>query len=165
MFRLNIESETRQQVWTPGLDVQATFQMAPRNLLTAGVTVYRDRSEDERTSTTTTTTIGRVALGARGPAPTVFSSPIVLGPPSVTHPVRVPNATFGDVGLFLHDEWDVTNSVRVTAGIRMDGYQVKTEATPGYEIDSLIEGAHAADQPGDLARHQRRDDRSHGRHR
>ena len=44
--------------------------------------------------------IGRVALGARGPAATVFSSPIVLGPPSVDHPVRVPNATFRDVGLF-----------------------------------------------------------------
>ncbi len=150
VFRLNIESETRQQVWTPGVDVQATFQMAPRNLLTAGVTVYRDRSEDERTSTTTTTTIGSVALGARGPAATVFQTPVVLGPPSVTHPVRVPNATFQDVGLFLHDEWDVNAKVRVTAGIRMDGYQVKTDATPGYEIDSLIEGAQPPINPETL---------------
>ena len=141
VFRLNVESDTRQQVWTPGIDVQATFQMSPRNLLTAGVTAYRDRSEDERTSTTTTTTIGRVALGQRGPAPTVFPTPVVLGPPSETHPVRVPNATFGDVGMFLHDEWDVTNSVRLTAGLRVDGYKVKTEATPGYEIESLTDGA------------------------
>ena len=151
VFRLNIESDTRQQVWTPGVDVQATFQLAPRNLLTAGVTTYRDRSEDERTSTTTTTTIGQVALGARGrPAPTVYSSPIVLGPPSVTHPVRVPNSTFQDVGVFMHDEWDVTNSVRLTAGVRLDGYQVKTEATPGYEIDSLIEGAQPPINPATL---------------
>ncbi len=28
VFRLNIESDTRQQVWTPGVDVQATFQLA-----------------------------------------------------------------------------------------------------------------------------------------
>ena len=25
VFRLNILSDTRQQVWTPGVDVQATF--------------------------------------------------------------------------------------------------------------------------------------------
>jgi hemoglobin/transferrin/lactoferrin receptor protein len=141
VFRLNIESDTRQQVWTPGLDVQATFQMGSRNLLTAGVTAYRDRSEDERTSTTTTTTIGQVALGMRGPAATVFPTPVVLGPSSVTHPVRVPNATFQDVGVYLHDEWDMTDSVRLTAGVRMDGYQVKTDATTGYEIDSLIADA------------------------
>jgi hypothetical protein len=105
VFRLNIESDTRQQVWTPGLDVQATILASPRNLVTAGITVYRDRSEDERTSTTETTTIGRVALGTFAPTATVYPSPIALGPPSVTHPVRVPNNT------------------------------------PGYEIDSLIEGA------------------------
>ncbi len=50
----------------------------------------------------------------------------------------------------MHDEWDVTNSVRVTAGVRMDGYQVKTEATPGYEIDSLIEGAQPPINPATL---------------
>ncbi len=150
VFRLNIESDTRQQVWTPGVDVQGTFQLAPRNLLTAGVTAYRDRSEDERTSVTTRTTIGQVALGARGPAPTVFPSPIVLGPPTVTHPVRVPNATFRDIGVFMHDEWDVTDTVRVTAGIRVDGYEVKTDPTPGYEIDSLIAGAQPPINPETL---------------
>jgi hemoglobin/transferrin/lactoferrin receptor protein len=150
VFRLNVESDTRQQVWTPGLDVQAVFQVAARNLLTAGVTVYRDRSEDERTSMTTMTTIGRVALGARGPAPTVFPSPVVLGPPTVSHPVRVPNATFQDVGLFLQDEWEVTNSVRVTAGLRVDGYRVRTDATPGYEIDALVEGAQPPIDPETL---------------
>jgi hemoglobin/transferrin/lactoferrin receptor protein len=141
VFRLNIQSDTRQQVWTPGVDVQATFQTAPRNILTAGVTMYRDRSEDERTSSTTTTIIGRVALGQRGPAATVFPSPIVLGPPSVSFPVRVPNATFQDIGMFLHDEWEVSDHLRLTGGVRVDGYRVKTDATPGYEIQSLVTGA------------------------
>jgi outer membrane receptor protein involved in Fe transport len=142
VFRLNIESDTRQQVWTPGLDVQATILASPRNLVTAGITVYRDRSEDERTSTTETTTIGRVALGPSGrPTATVYPSPVVLGPPSVTHPVRVPNATFQDVGVFVQDEWDVTSDVRLTGGLRVDGYRVRTKNTPGYEIDSLIAGA------------------------
>jgi outer membrane receptor protein involved in Fe transport len=150
VFRLNIESDTRQQVWTPGVDVQGTFQLGARNLLTAGVTAYRDRSEDERTTTTTTTTIGRVSLGQRGPAPTVFASPIVLGTAPPEHPVRVPNATFRDLGLFVQDEWEVTNNLRLTAGIRMDGYQVRTEATPGYEIDAIIEGAQPPIDPGTL---------------
>ena len=112
--------------------------------------MYRDRSEDERTSTTTTTTIGQRGARRARSGPDGLPSPIVLGPPSVTHPVRVPNATFRDVGVFMHDEWDVTNSVRVTAGVRMDGYQVKTEATPGYEIDSLIEGAQPPINPATL---------------
>ena len=29
VFRLNILSDTRQQVWTPGVDVQATFLTSP----------------------------------------------------------------------------------------------------------------------------------------
>jgi outer membrane receptor protein involved in Fe transport len=150
VFRLNIESDTRQQVWTPGLDLQATILASPRNLVTAGVTMYRDRSEDERISTTETTIVGRVALGMFGPAATVFPSPIVLGPPSVTHPVRVPNATFQDVGVFVRDEWDVTSNVRLTGGLRVDGYRVRTESTPGYEIDSLLEGATPPVDPATL---------------
>jgi hemoglobin/transferrin/lactoferrin receptor protein len=150
VFRLNIESDTRQQVWTPGVDVQSTFQLGARNLLTAGVTAYRDRSEDERTTTTTTSTIGRVAIGQGGrAAPTVFASPIVFGT-AQEHPVRVPNATFGDIGVFLQDEWEVTNNLRFTAGLRMDGYRVKTESTPGYEIDSIIEGAEPPIDPATL---------------
>jgi hemoglobin/transferrin/lactoferrin receptor protein len=150
VFKLQIESDTRQQVWTPGVDVQATFQVSPRNLLTAGVTMYRDRSEDERTSATTTTSIGQVALGARGPAATVYPSPIVFGPPSVTHPVRVPNASFQDIGVFLHDEWDLSNHVRVTGGLRVDAYRVKTDFTEGYEIESLVTGATPAIDPTTL---------------
>ena len=150
VFRLDVESETRQQVWTPGVDVQGAFQLGARNLLTAGVTAYRDRSEDERTTTATTSIIGRVALGQRGPAPTVFPSPIVFGTAPPEHPVRVPNAAFRDIGVFLYDEWEVANNLRFNAGIRMDGYRVKTEATPGYEIDSIIEGAEPPIDPATL---------------
>jgi hemoglobin/transferrin/lactoferrin receptor protein len=141
VFRLNILSDTRQQVWTPGLDVQGTFLTHPSNVLTAGITVFRDRSRDERTTTTTTTQIGRVALGQFGPAATVFPEPIVLGPPTVENPVRVPNARFRDVGLFVHDEWTVSPAVRVTAGLRVDGYRVVAENTPGYSITSTIASA------------------------
>ncbi len=141
VFRLHVTSDTTQQVWTPGVDVQAVFVPAKEHLLTTGLTVYRDRSEDERTTETTTTMIGQVVLGARGPAPVVFPSPVVLGGPVVSHPVRVPNATFRDIGVFAQDEWKVAPQVSVVAGLRGDFYAVNTEATPGYDVASIIAGA------------------------
>jgi hemoglobin/transferrin/lactoferrin receptor protein len=141
VFRLNITSDTEQHVQTPGLDVQATFVPARGHLLTAGMMLYADQSQDSRTSATQSTIIGHVALGTRGPAANVFSTPVVLGPASVTHPVRVPDASFGDLGLFAQDEWSVTPILRVTAGLRVDGYRVTTHATAGYDALSLTTGA------------------------
>ena len=139
--RLNLVTDTEQHVRTPGLDAQATFVPARTHVLTAGLMVYADRSQDSRTNSSQMTTIGNVALGARGPQANVFTSPVVLGPASVTHPVRVPDASFGDVGVFAQDEWDVTRSLRVVAGLRLDQYRVVTTATPGYDVQSLITGA------------------------
>ena len=140
VFRLNIQSDTRQQVWTPGVDVQATLLTRPTNLLTAGITAFRDRSEDERLTVTETTMIGAVTLGQFGPAATVFPSPIVLGT-TTEPPVRVPNASFRDVAAFVHDEWTATPILRITGGLRIDGYNVTTEATPGYDVAKLVAGA------------------------
>ena len=98
VMRLNIQSETEQRVWTPGVDLQAVFVPASNHLLTSGVSFYRDRSSDLRTTTTTTSLVGQVVLGARGPAPVVFPSPVALGPPSIAHPVRVPDASLRDIG-------------------------------------------------------------------
>ena len=150
VFRLNIQSDTRQQVWTPGLDVQANFQLAPANVLTAGLSMFRDRSEDDRTTTTETTMIGNVALGSRGPAATVFPTPIVLGPATTAHPVRVPNASFRDLGLFLQDEWSLSPVLRVSGGLRFDAYRVITDATPGYSVDPLVAGAAPPIDPSTL---------------
>jgi len=150
IFRLDIQSDTRQQVWTPGVEVQATFLPRPDNVLTVGTTIFRDRSEDERTSVTRTGIIGQVGLGPRGPQATVFPSPIVLGPAETTHPVRVPNASFRDIGLFVHDEWEVSDTLRLTGGLRLDRYRVTTDPTPGYEVDDLVAGADPAIDPTTL---------------
>lgn len=144
VFRLNILSDTTQKVTTPGLDVQAVFVPAKNHLLTAGVSSYRDNSRDDRTTSTTTSMVGVVAMGSRGPAPTVFPSPVVLGPPSIAHPVRVPNAALTDVGVFAQDEWRVLPNVAVTAGLRGDFYAVSNEATAGYDVASIVAGAKPA---------------------
>jgi hemoglobin/transferrin/lactoferrin receptor protein len=150
VFQLNIDSDTRQQVWTPGLDVQATLLTHPNNVLTAGTTIFRDRSEDERTTVTRMSMIGTVAFGAFGPAATVFPAPVPAGPAIEEHPSRVPNASFRDAGFFLHDEWTVSPAVRLTGGLRVDRYRVATDATPGYDIESLVTGALPAIDPATL---------------
>jgi outer membrane receptor protein involved in Fe transport len=150
VMRLDILSQTEQRVWTPGVDLQAVLLPAPHHVLTAGLTFYRDRSSDERTTTTTTSMLGQVVLGARGPAPVVFPSPVQLGPPSVAHPVRVPDASLRDVALFAQDEWKVLPNVSVVTGLRGDFYDVVTEATPGYDIASVVAGARPAIDPATL---------------
>ena len=72
VMRLGIESETEQRVWTPGVDLQAVITPATNHVLTTGATFYRDRSSDRRFTTTTTSMVGQVVLGARGPAPVVL---------------------------------------------------------------------------------------------
>ena len=141
VMRLDILSETRQRVFTPGVGLNAVIVPARDHMVTAGLTFYQDNSRDERTTTTTTSMVGQVAPGARGPAPIVFPSPVPLGPALVAHPVRVPNAYLRNVALFAQDEWRVKPNLSVFAGLRGDFYTVATEATPGYDVQSIIGNA------------------------
>jgi hemoglobin/transferrin/lactoferrin receptor protein len=150
VFRLVINSDTGQKVKTSGFDLQGTFLASPRNVLTAGLTWTQDDSADYRTSSTQTNLVGQVVLGPRGPAPVVFNSLVPLGGPVVTHPTRVPNATFSDLAAFAQDEWDIAPKVRLIAALRLDGYRVETESTPGYNVDAVIAGARPPIDPATL---------------
>jgi len=150
VMRLVINSETEQDVRTYGFDLQNTFLLSPRNLLTAGFTLYRDRSHDDRTSSAQMNLVGSVVLGARGPQAVVLPRLQPLGPATVTKPVRVPDASLRDLAFFAQDEWDVTPRLRAVAGVRVDGYAVRTKATPGYDVDSVISGARPAIDPATL---------------
>jgi outer membrane receptor protein involved in Fe transport len=150
VMRLNILSQTEQRVWTPGVDLLAVWVPAKNHLLTTGATFYRDRSGDKRTTTTTMSLVGQVALGKFGPAATVFPTPMQLGPATVAHPVRVPDASLQDIGLFAQDEWRIRPDVALVAGLRGDFYDVKTDATPGYSVDPLVAGATPAIDPATL---------------
>ena len=150
VFRLDVLSQTEQRVWTPGVDVQAVIVPASKHVLTTGLTFYRDRSSDRRTTSTTTSLVGQVALGARGPAPTVLPSPTPLGPASVAHPVRVPDASLRDIAVFAQDEWRLHSTVSLVAGLRGDFYNVTTQATPGYDVSAVVAGASPALDPASL---------------
>jgi len=142
-------SDTRQQVWTPGVDVQAALLTRPNNVLTIGATIFQDRSEDERTTTRINSEVGNVNVGQFGPAATVYATPIPLAT-TVEHPVRVPDARFRDAGFFLQDEWTASPILRLTGGVRVDSYRVVTRATPGYDVATLVAGAKPAIDPATL---------------
>lgn len=150
VMRLSIVSETEQRVWTPGIDLQAVITPAKNHVLTTGATFYRDRSSDRRLTTTTTSMIGQVVLGARGPAPVVFPTPVQLGAPATAQPVRVPNAAFRDLAVFAQDEWRVTPNLSIIGGLRGDFYDVSTENTPGYDVNPVVAGAVPAIDPSTL---------------
>ena len=149
-MRLDVLSQTEQRVWTPGVDLQAVWVPASNHVLTTGLTFYRDRSSDARTTTTTMSMVGQVVMGQRGPAATVFATPTPLGPPTVAHPVRVPDASLRNIAVFAQDEWRVRSNVSLVAGLRGDFYNVTTEATPGYTVDPLVAGATPAIDPATL---------------
>ena len=150
VMRLDITSDTEQRVWTPGLDLKAVFVPAPHHLLTTGATFYRDRSSDLRTTSTQTSLVGQVVLGARGPEAAALASPVRLGAASVAHPVRVPDASLRNVAVFAQDEWRVRRSLSVVAGLRGDLYTVLVDATPGYDVTSVIGNAQPSINPAAL---------------
>jgi len=150
VMRLDVLSQTEQRVWTPGVDLLAVWVPASHHMLTTGITFYRDRSSDARTTTTTMSMVGQVVLGPRGPAATVFASPTPLGPATVAHPVRVPDASLRNIAVFAQDEWRLRANVSLVAGLRGDFYNVTTDATPGYGVDPLVAGATPAIDPATL---------------
>lgn len=150
VMRLDVLSLTEQRVWTPGFDLQAVLLPARNHVLTTGLTYYRDRSSDRRSTTTTTSMLGQVVAGARGPAAVVFPQPVRLGAPTTANPVRVPDASLQDLAVFAQDEWRFLPKVSLVAGIRGDFYDVTTKRTPGYDIASVVAGARPAIDPDTL---------------
>jgi outer membrane receptor protein involved in Fe transport len=150
VFRLDILSDTEQNVRTPGVDVQGTFLVSDRHVITAGTTMYVDRSQDSRRTVTQTSQVGTVGFGPRGLQAIVFPAAVPLGPPVVTHPVRVPDSRFRDLGVFVQDEWVLGANLKAVLGLRYDSYRVTTEPTPGYDVASLAQGAQPPIDPGTL---------------
>ena len=50
---------------------------------------------------------------------------------------NAPNATNESLGLFAQDEWTVSDSVRVTGGLRYQQVTTTAEATPGWDTSGL----------------------------
>ncbi len=148
IIRIKLLTDTRQNVKSYGLDFQGTVALASRNLLTYGFSFLRDHSRDSRRSFSEARIIG---FATRPPAPPrLIPMNIALGPPSVTFPQRVPKSNFQNQGFFWQDEFDVNRWLRLVGGVRLDLFQVNSEATPGY--NPLLPGIQNATPPIDLSK-------------
>ncbi len=145
--RLDILSDTRQNVKSYGYDVQANFLFAKRNLLTAGTSFFRDHSRDSRMSRTRVTLVGAALVP---PAPPLFIPIGVTVADTTTFPQRVPKSNFDNYGFFVQDELDVTKRLRIIGGLRVDRFNVETLATPGY--NPLLPGLAQATPAIDLSK-------------
>ena len=137
-------------MWTPGVDLQAVLTPASNHVLTTGLTFYRDRSSDDRLPPPRRRWWARWRSARAARPPSCFPSPVQLGPPSIAHPVRVPDASLRDVAVFAQDEWRVQPKLSVVGGLRGDFYNVTTEATPGYDVAPVVAGAVPAIDPSTL---------------
>ena len=165
-MRLDVLSETEQRVWTPGVDLQA--------VLTPGDQPRGDHRPDllprpqQRRPPDHHHDVDGGPGGARrraGRRRSCFPSPIQLGPPSIAHPVRVPDASLRDVAVFVQDEW------RVRPELSVDRRPARRLLQPEQRGDArLLRGVGrrrrgAGDRSGDAARPERRDGGAQGAHR
>lgn len=127
--RVDVLSDTRQNVKSYGYDVQATFLYKGRNILTTGTSFFRDHSRDSRVSRTRVNLIGAALVP---PAPPTLISFFQTVADTTTFPQRVPKSNFDNFGFFVQDELDVTKRLRIIGGLRVDRFNVATLNTPGY---------------------------------
>ena len=108
---------------TLGLRSQA-IKVAGRHLVTYGLEYYRDDSQNTDFSETTTT--------LRFPFPP-FELPMV----TIDDVANTPNAVNESTGVFVQDEIDASERIRLTVGARFQNVATRAEPTPGWDIAGL----------------------------
>ncbi len=109
---------------TAGLRAQAVKLAADRHLITYGAEYYRDDSENTDHSVTTTT--------LRFPFP-----PFAFETVTIDDVANTPNAVNESLGLFVQDEIEAGDRLKLTFGARLQNVATRAEATPGWDIAGL----------------------------
>lgn len=144
--RVDVLSDTRQNVKSYGYDVQANFLIKGRNILTTGTSFFRDHSRDSRVSRTRVTLVGAALVPPAPPRLIPIGQQVA---DTTTFPQRVPKSNFDNYGFFAQDELDVTRRIRLIGGVRVDRFNIATLPTPGY--DPLLPGLTTATPAINLA--------------
>jgi hemoglobin/transferrin/lactoferrin receptor protein len=115
---VNVHSENFTDIATFGLRIEGQKRPHARHILTYGLDLFRDDSENTDFSRT-------MILG--------------LGPPIVEESDRpqVPNAKLRNLGVFLQDQLEVSPRATVILGFRYHDVRAATEATPGFAGDPI----------------------------
>ncbi|MBI1761029.1 MAG: TonB-dependent receptor plug domain-containing protein [Acidobacteria bacterium] len=122
----------KQVVVTNGADVQATFQLIPKNNLIAGYQFWRDKSGDELNSSVYNTT-----PGTPGRTVPVFS-PFAGYTLNTAIPVIAGKGTADsynqESALFFADEQDITRWLKVSLSYRFSHFTSKVFQAPGFPL-------------------------------
>lgn len=128
---VHVLSDTRQTVKSYGWDLQANLLLGARNMITTGLSSFRDHSRDTRTSVTDVIKLG---IQTRPPSPVRFFpvyEVIIKG--FVSQPQRVPISNFDNLAWFIQDEFTATRWLRFIGSYRLDHFKVETLPTTGYD--------------------------------
>ncbi|QQS41801.1 MAG: TonB-dependent receptor [Acidobacteriota bacterium] len=107
-------SETVTDTDTLGFDVQTNWLLGNDNLLTAGVSGFRDRNEDMRT------------ISNFRPVTTVDMSN------------SVPNAQFGSFAVFAQDRYKINERLQVIGGVRIERFFTGSDPTEGFSLPGAL---------------------------
>ncbi|MGA9770814.1 MAG: TonB-dependent receptor [Blastocatellia bacterium] len=112
-------SETITKIGTAGFDAQSNWALRRNNVLTAGLSYFRDRDRDSRFIE-------------------LFSPDFSTFPPSLIRSEdrskSVPDSTFGNLSFFAQDEYQPTQWLRLVGGVRVDHFNIDSERTPGFDL-------------------------------
>ena len=146
LTRVDIRSNTGQDVKSFGYDLQANFLLGTKNLLTAGSSLFRDHSKDFRQTEVGVKIIG---LLTRQPPIRFFplNATIVQGVFSFEQ--RVPISNFQNFAIFVQDEHELTPSIRLIGSLRIDRFDIDSRRTPNYNPSPAA--LQSADPPIDPA--------------
>jgi outer membrane receptor protein involved in Fe transport len=117
---------------------ELTKTLGESNLLTYGIEYYQDDSFNTDSSVTTTT------LRANFPLTFICGPPGAVPPPpfecrltQTDDVANAPNAENTAFGLFVQDEWYLTDRFTATLGLRYSEVETKAKPTPGWDITGL----------------------------
>ncbi|MGI8670609.1 MAG: TonB-dependent receptor [Aridibacter sp.] len=116
-------SETVTDTDSIGFDVQSNWLLGTKNVLTAGFSFFRDKNTDERFVET-------------------LSPNFRTFPPSLTRTTTnspsVPNANFGSFAVFAQDQFEVTNRLQLTGGIRAERFFSNSSPTNNFVLPAQL---------------------------
>lgn len=107
-------SETVTDTSTLGFDLQTNWLLGNDNLLTAGVSGFRDKNEDTRT------------IENFRPVNTIETSN------------SVPNARFGSFAAFAQDAFKLNEKLQIIGGIRIERFSTSSDPTEGFSLPGAL---------------------------
>lgn len=125
---IDIDQRNWTDLRTLGARIEAYKKATPMLGLTYGVDVFRDRSENSDSNTTTFVNMGPV-------------------PPSTDTVPTVPNATYTSAGVFVQGDLTLSSRLSLMLGARYQHVQAETRPTPGVTaplteaLDRTVVGA------------------------